>query len=286
MSKDYKEYDDLGVRFIYPSNWFVQTETWDKGTYGITVDSPEGSFWSLAIYPKEVDLDAAAKQILGTLDAEYDEIDQAEVKRYVADRVLTGYEVNFFYLDLTSTALVLKFEDENRGYVVYWQTCDRLALTGENLSRADVFDAMTHTLVSNLTGQEVEYRGDGDAEFDFGAPVDEKARQIAENREFYRKKYERQRWEEEETRRREALDDEEIRRSLNDENNDEARRRDWVAADEKLEDFLRVDDEETDEAFEEFDEEDLDETFEEFDDKETDEAFEEADDEEEVDVRD
>ncbi len=255
MSKDYKEYDDLGVRFIYPSNWFVQTETWDKGTYGITVDSPEGSFWSLAIYPKGVDLDAAAKQILGTLDAEYEEMDQAEVKRYVADRVLTGYEVNFFYLDLTSTALVLKFEDENRGYVVYWQTCDRLALTGENLSRSDVFDAMTHTLVSNLTGQEVEYRGDGGDEFDFGAPVDEKERRVAENREFYRKKYERQRWEEEETRRREALDDEEIRRNLNDENDDEARRRDWVAADEKLEDFLRVDDEETDDAFEEIDDE-------------------------------
>lgn len=276
MSKDYKEYDDLGVRFIYPSNWFVQTETWDKGSYGITVDSPEGSFWSLAIYPKGVDLDDAAKQILGTLDAEYEEMDQAEVKRYVADRVLTGYEVNFFYLDLTSTALVLKFEDENRGYVVYWQTCDRLALTGENLSRSDVFDAMTHTLVSNLTGQEVEYRGDADVEFDFGAPVDEKERRVAENREFYRKKYERQRWEAEEARRREALDDEEIRRNLNDENDVERQRRDWLAADEKLEDFLRVDDEETDDAFEEIDEQELD-----------DEAFEEFDEEEEeVDVRD
>lgn len=276
MSKDYKEYDDLGVRFIYPSNWFVQTETWDKGAYGITVDSPEGSFWSLAIYPKGVDLDAAAKEILGTLDAEYDEMDQAEVKRYVADRVLIGYEVNFFYLDLTSTALVLKFEDENRGYVVYWQTCDRLALTGENLSRSDVFDAMTHTLVSNLTGQEVEYRGDSDVEFDFGAPVDEKARRVDENREFYRKKYERQRWEAEEARRREALDDEEIRRNLNDENDVERQRRDWLAADEKLEDFLRVDDEETDDAFEEIDEQELD-----------DEAFVEFDEEEEeVDVRD
>lgn len=245
MSKDYKEYDDLGVRFIYPSNWFVQTETWDKGTYGITVDSPEGSFWSLAIYPKGVDLDAAAKQILGTLDAEYDEIDQSGVKRYVADRVLTGYEVNFFYLDLTSTALVLKFEDERRGYVVYWQTCDRLALTGENLSRSDVFDAMTHTLVSNLTGQEVEYWDGENDEFDF--PADEKERRVAENREFYRQKYERQRWEAEETRRREELDDEEIRRNFDDENDDEVRRRDWIAVDEKLEDFLRVDDEEIDE---------------------------------------
>ena len=55
-----------------------------------------------------------------------------------------------------------------------------------------------------------------------------------ENSEFYRKKYERQRWEAEAIRRREELDDEEIRRNLNDENDDEARRRDWIAADEKL----------------------------------------------------
>ena len=33
-SNKYKEYDDLGVRFIYPNNWTVQTETWDKGPYG------------------------------------------------------------------------------------------------------------------------------------------------------------------------------------------------------------------------------------------------------------
>ncbi len=243
MSKDFKEYDDLGVKFIYPSNWFAQTETWDKGTHGITIDSPEGSFWSLAIYPKDVDLDEAAKKILGTLRAEYDELDEAPVKKYVADRILTGYEINFFYLDLTSTAVVLKFEDERRGYVVFWQTCDRLALTGENLSRSDVFDAMTHTLVSNLTGQEIDYWEDEDAEFDFLQP-DEKTLREEENREFFRKKYERMRWEEEEEKWRRSLDDEEIRRANagDDENDSEALLNAVADADEKIEDFLRDED--------------------------------------------
>ena len=152
-SRNFKEYDDLGVRFIYPTNWIVQTETWDKGTYGISVDSPEGSFWSVAIFPKDADLDEAAKNILSQLHAEYDEIEENEIERVVADCVLDGYEINFFYLDLTSTAQALKFEDGERGYVVFWQTCDRLAITGESLSRVDVFDVMTHTLVCNLTGQ-------------------------------------------------------------------------------------------------------------------------------------
>ncbi len=239
MAKNFKVYDDLGVRFIYPNNWFVQTETWDKGTYGITVDSPDGSFWSLAIYPKDVDLDAAAKKIVGEMHAEYDEIDEARIKRYVADRVLTGYEINFFYLDLTSTAIALKFQDERRGYVVFWQTCDRLSINGdEGLSRSDVFDAMTHTLVSNLTGQEDDW-DDEDDELRFEFPVDEKTLREEENREYFRRKYERARLGEEEENRRSQID--ELEDCVeNDDENDEDRRRAIIAKDdETLEDFLR-----------------------------------------------
>lgn len=194
-SNNFKEYDDLGVRFIYPNNWTVETQTWDKGTYAISVDSPEGSFWALAIYPKDVNLDDAAKKILAELHAEYDELEEEEITRYVADYVLEGYEINFFYLDMTSTAQALKFEDENRGYVVFWQTCDRMAVREgeeENLSRVDVFQAMTHTLVSNLTGQEVEYWEDeDDDEFRFGKT--EKQIRAEEEREYYRRKYEQAR---------------------------------------------------------------------------------------------
>ena len=190
-TSSFKEYDDLGVRFIYPNNWTVETQTWDKGTYGITADSPDGSFWALAIYPKGVDLDEAAKKILNDLHAEYDEMETEEIERYVADNVLTGYEINFFYLDLTSTAQALKFEDEERGYVIFWQTCDRLALTGEELSRVDVFEAMTHTLVSNLTGQEIEYWHEDDDEFEFEKT--EKEIRAEEEREYYRRRYEQAR---------------------------------------------------------------------------------------------
>ena len=266
-SNNFKEYDDLGVRFIYPNNWTVQTETWDRGTYGVSVDSPEGSFWALAIYPKSVDLDDAAKKILSELHAEYDELEEEEITRYVADYVLEGYEMNFFYLDMTSVAQALKFEDENRGYVVFWQTCDRLALTDENLSRVDVFEAMTHTLVSNLTGQEVEYWDDED----FSPKKTEKQVRAEEEREYYRRRYENARREIQDSywrsggyrtgedagledfvvsksgsvggRRKEKLSD-----LLNE--HDEAPARSVCVNDERLEDFLRPDDE--DDANEEY----------------------------------
>ena len=145
MARNYNEYDDLGVRFIYPKNWFVRTETWDKGTYSITVDTPEGSFWTLSIMPKGVDLDKAAQDIVRTMNAEYDDMEEREIKRYVADYVLTRYELTF-YLDLTSTATALKFEDERRGYV-FWQTCEYLIADDNSDSRADI-STQHHTLVS------------------------------------------------------------------------------------------------------------------------------------------
>ncbi len=205
MARDYNEYDDLGVRFVYPRNWFINTETLDKGTYTITVDSPEGSFWSLAIFPKSVDLDQAAKEIVKSMKAEYDELEETEVKQYVADTILTGYEIDFFYLDLSSTAVALKFEDERRGYVIYWQTCERMSLSNDTLSRVDIFDAITHTLVSNLTGQEADW-GDVDDEIRYDKTLSEREIREQEDREFYRRKYENARHQEEQQKWRQLFD--------------------------------------------------------------------------------
>ncbi|MGI6400611.1 MAG: hypothetical protein ACOX0A_00580 [Thermoguttaceae bacterium] len=187
-SNKYKEYDDLGVRFIYPNNWTVQTETWDKGTYGISVDCPDGSFWALAIYPKNVDVDEAARKILTALYHEYNDVEGEKIKRYVADQILQGYEINFYYLDLASTAQALIFEDDERGYVIFWQTCDRLLLTDEEMApRVEVFEVMTYTLISNLTGQLVDWEEDEDEELELVKSA--KEIRAEEDREFYRQEY-------------------------------------------------------------------------------------------------
>lgn len=235
MARDYNEYDDLGVRFVYPRNWFVNTETLDKGTYTITVDSPEGSFWALAIMPKNVDLDHAAKEIVKSMKAEYDELEECEIKQYVADTILTGYEINFFYLDLSSTAVALKFEDDRRGYVIYWQTCERMSLSGETLSRIDIFDAITHTLISNLTGQEADW-GDIEDDLQYDKVLSERELREQEDREFFRRKYERARLEAEQANWRRSVDPSET-----DEEEDSYYRFPCNDREDVLDGFLRVD---------------------------------------------
>ncbi|MBQ1336964.1 MAG: hypothetical protein II561_00640 [Thermoguttaceae bacterium] len=192
MAKNYNEYNDLGVRFLYPANWFVRTETWDKGTYSITVDTPDGGFWSLSIYPKGVNLDTAALQAIDALKTEYDQVEKTEIHKYVADFELSGYEADFFYLDLTSTATALKFEDGRRGYVIFWQTCDSMTTSADDPVRSDVFNAMTHTLVSNLTGQEDDW-GDEEDELMFERKLSARQERELEDREYRRSRYEKAR---------------------------------------------------------------------------------------------
>ena len=190
-SNKFKEYNDLNVRFLYPNNWTVQTQTWDRGTYGITVDSPDGSFWSLAIFPPEVNLDNAAEELIKEIQIEYDEMDKHEVKRCVADYVLEGIEIDYFCLDVACSVQALKFKDEERGYVVFWQTGDRMFLSddGEDVNQSDVLKVITHTLISSLTGQDYDLYEEVDEAL---SRRSERETREEENREYLRRRLELQ----------------------------------------------------------------------------------------------
>ncbi|MDO5308737.1 MAG: hypothetical protein Q4G03_04525 [Planctomycetia bacterium] len=157
MAKNYKEYNDLGVRFIYPNNWQMQAQTWDKNTHTVSLDSPAGNFWALGIYPLQANLEEIAQSILREMYSEYSGLEIEEIKRYVAEQELKGFEINFFFLDMASVAQALIFRGERNGYVIYWQTLDDLGSKSDDVSYQDVFDVVTHTLIANLTGVDIDF---------------------------------------------------------------------------------------------------------------------------------
>lgn len=156
VSDDYKEYFDEkeNIRFRYPKNWFVQESIWDRKSKAVIVNSPEGYFWLLASYPSGTDPDSTASAVLDTMKGEYDKLENVPASRTVGGRTLRGYEMNFFYLDLVNTALVLGFEERDRTWVIFQQSTDRLALTGEPFATEDVFEAITHSFLRNLREEE------------------------------------------------------------------------------------------------------------------------------------
>lgn len=150
---EFKEYisEDDAVRFAYPKNWFVQEAPWTSDSKAITVNNPDGYFWMISVFPAGTDPDAAAKEVLHSMRREYNQLEDTPTHRIVADHFLTGYEMNFFYLDLVNTAVVLSLETEERSYVIYWQYCDVLAVTDEEYDFEDIAEAMTYTFLKNLS---------------------------------------------------------------------------------------------------------------------------------------
>lgn len=149
---DFKEYLNEAdkVRFAYPKNWFVQENCWSADAKAITVSSAEGYFWMVAIFPGGTDVDEASKEVLHSMRREYSNLEETPAYRIIADKFLTGYEMNFFYLDMVNSAVVLGTETETRTYVLYWQFCDILAITDEPYSFEDIVEAITYTFLKHL----------------------------------------------------------------------------------------------------------------------------------------
>lgn len=79
------------------------------------------------------------------LRSEYDNMDAITVTEVVENQDLIGYDLNFIYLDLTSTAVVRAFNNSRATYVIFFQGEDR-----ELEQIRAVFEAITVSLLRDL----------------------------------------------------------------------------------------------------------------------------------------
>ncbi len=153
LEADFKEYIDSAdrYRFSYPKNWFVQEAIWDTDVRAVTANSPEGYFWILASYPESIDLLSTAKEVLDTMKGEYNHLEDTPLRRRIAGYVLTGFEMNFYFLDLVNNASVLALKANGRSWIIFHQGTDQLKLLGEKFSCEEVFDAITYSFLSSIS---------------------------------------------------------------------------------------------------------------------------------------
>ena len=136
-------YEKLGVHFLYPENWTLDEEEGLHGSVTVTLYSPKGAFWSIAVHPKGVDPRTLATAALKTLQAEYPDSEAEPVTEQIGGRDIGGYDFNFFYLDFTSTALIRGFRTASASCLVLCQAEDR-----EYVELAPVFRAITTSLLA------------------------------------------------------------------------------------------------------------------------------------------
>jgi hypothetical protein len=145
-------FDKLGISFQYPDNWTLDDSDALLGRTSVTIYSPGGAFWTVAIHSGSVDPAKLAAAVLDAMKKEYPGLEIDETFEVVAGHDLIGYDVSFYYLDLINTALIRSLRVGGTSYTIFCQAEDR-----EFDKLRLVFQAMTTSLLSEL--KDVEYEG-------------------------------------------------------------------------------------------------------------------------------
>ena len=140
-------FDSLGISFQYPDNWTLDDSEALLGHMSVTVYSPGGAFWSVAIHSGSAKPAKLTATIVETLRQEYEGLEAQETEECLAGHDLVGYDLAFYCLDLTNTAHVRSFRLSHTTYTIYCQAEDR-----EYERVKQVFRAMTVTLLNSLKG--------------------------------------------------------------------------------------------------------------------------------------
>jgi hypothetical protein len=135
-------YDRDGIRFQYPENWTLEEDEAAEGALSVSVNSPSGAFWQLTVYPRGENPERLLKTAVAAMREIYDSLETEEVDEKIAGRDTTGYDLNFYCLDLTNTAVLRCWQSPTATFLVLYQAEDR-----EYAEVEAVFRAMTISLL-------------------------------------------------------------------------------------------------------------------------------------------
>ena len=138
------KFDKMGVRFSYPENWTLDQDELKENCSAITVYSPGGGFWSLAVHPAGTSAGKLAAEARDAMGEEYEHLEALEIEETIVHVRLIGFDLHFFYLDLTNTAQIRCVRRANATYVIFCQAEDH-----EFEQFGEVFRAITTSLLSS-----------------------------------------------------------------------------------------------------------------------------------------
>lgn len=142
-------FDRLGISFQYPENWRLDEADILEGRKSVTVYSPSGgAFWMVSVHPRGSQPAKLAADALHAMTQEYEEVESKPVSETLSEFDLVGYDLNFYYLDLTNSAVVRCVRTEHGTLTIFYQGEDR-----EYDAIEPVFRAMTVSLLRNAVGK-------------------------------------------------------------------------------------------------------------------------------------
>ena len=121
-----RNYEGHGVRFDYPSDWILE-ETDEDGDEAATVEvqAPGGLAFALVRTDESCrDPASVADEVLEAMREEYPDLEADPAMESLAGHHATGYDVEFFSLDLTNGAAIRSFRTPERTVLVFGQWSD------------------------------------------------------------------------------------------------------------------------------------------------------------------
>lgn len=98
-------FDRDGIRFQYPGDWQLETET-DGDGWTASLQSPGTAFLVVSYVPGIEDPADLVSAATAGLAAEYPDLDAVDAVDTLAGQPAVGADVNFVHLDLTNTCWV------------------------------------------------------------------------------------------------------------------------------------------------------------------------------------
>jgi hypothetical protein len=99
------EYDNYGIKFLYPENWSIDEEESDEEwPKTVTLQSPGGAFISIYIYEGGANLRDLVREAVEAVRSEYQDLEADEILQ--PDDADYGYNFDFLYLDLIVTGQI------------------------------------------------------------------------------------------------------------------------------------------------------------------------------------
>ena len=139
-------FEGFGIAFLYPDSWTLES---DSEATSVSVESPDGAFFTVTRFENTIDADAAIERGVSAMRQEYDEVENEVLDKTLAGLRLEGSLLRFVFLDLIIASQLLAIAHGGGTYLVQIQAEDR-----DHERLLPVFDAMLTSLCQHLAGSD------------------------------------------------------------------------------------------------------------------------------------
>ena len=134
------------IQFMYPESWILVENDETDDFIEVSIESPEGSFWSVSIFAENMDREALAQNCAVALEDQYEDFEQFRFEGDIAGFPAVGFDSHFYCLDFLVTAKARAVQVGDRTLNIYCQAESR-----EFDKIEQVFQAITLSLLSSLS---------------------------------------------------------------------------------------------------------------------------------------